>query len=191
MTGSPVNGNRSNFVTVVAWVFIVFSGFGTLISLLQNLMIAQMHSDERFGPLMRDSSFAQSMPSIQRFMFTHLQAVVFVGLLMAIITLIASIGLLKRRNWARIVFVGLLSLSVVYLIFALVAQQRMFASMNTMFPGDSSAHGPAMANDPAERMRRMFAVFRVIMYTLEIGMAVVFAWIVAKLVSRPIREEFS
>ena len=30
---------RSTFVTVVAWVFIVLSGFGTLISLLQNLMI--------------------------------------------------------------------------------------------------------------------------------------------------------
>ena len=30
---------RSTFVTVVAWIFIVFSGMATLISALQNLLL--------------------------------------------------------------------------------------------------------------------------------------------------------
>jgi cell division protein FtsX len=35
---------RSTFVTVVGWIFIILAGFATLISILQNVMIALVFS---------------------------------------------------------------------------------------------------------------------------------------------------
>ncbi len=49
---------RSSFVTVVGWIFIVLSGFSTLIGALQNLMIRSMPFDQLKSPL-QDSTATQ------------------------------------------------------------------------------------------------------------------------------------
>src|SRR5690242_17763652 len=100
--------NQSTFVTVVAWIFIVISGFGTVIAILQNVMVQTVF---------RDSGMAQAMqtpppgtPPLSAFMAMHLPWVFFAFLLISTFTLISSVGLLKRRNWARLSFVGLMVL---------------------------------------------------------------------------------
>lgn len=180
---------RSTFVTVVAWVFIILSGFATFISLLQNLMVGFMPRD-MFDFATQDSTFARVMPPAGRFMFSHLQLLVLCTFILTALMLAASIGLLHRRNWARLVFIGLLGLGIVYNLAGLVLQQTMMSSMTSQFPLDSAFSGDSTFRATAQQFHQMMAGFRVVMYVVTIGFVALFGWIIAKLLSRPIREEF-
>jgi hypothetical protein len=180
---------KSTFVTVVAWIFIILSGFATFISLLQNLMVGFMPRD-MFDTAMQDSTFGRVIPPAGRFMFSHLQLVVVCVLILTALMLAASIGLLQRRNWARLVFIGLLGFGIVYNLAGLVLEQSMLSSMTSQFPLDSAFRADSTFRSTAQQFDQMMAGFRVVMYVVTIGFAALFGWIIAKLVSRPIREEF-
>ena len=180
---------RSTFVTVVAWIFIILSGFATFISLLQNLMVGYMPRD-MFDSAMQDSTFARVMPPAARFMFSHLQLLVLCTFILTGLMLAASIGLLHRRNWARLVFIGLLGLGIVYNLAGLVLQQSMLSSMTSQVPFAAASNADSTFRSTAQQFDQMMAGFRVVMYVVTIGFAVLFGWIIAKLLSRPIREEF-
>jgi hypothetical protein len=182
-TANPAPTPKSTFVTVVAWIFIVLSGFATFISLLQNVMVAFMPGDVFKGAL-QDTTFAHTMPSGPRFMFAHFQLLVFVMLVLCVITLVSSIGLLRRRNWARLLFIGLLSLGILYNIAALFLQQSMMSSFNVSFPADS-AFAPTR-----QQFTQMMGAMKVVMLIVTIGCTALLAWIIAKLLSRRIRDEF-
>jgi uncharacterized membrane protein len=180
---------KSTFVTVVAWVFIILSGFATVISLLQNLMVGYMPRD-LFDSAMQDSTFAHVMPPPARFMFNHLQLLVLCVFILTALMLAASIGLLQRRNWARRVFIGLLGFGIVYNLAGLVIEQSMMSSMTSQFPLDSAFSADSTFRSTAQRFDQMMAGFRIVMYVVTIGFAALFGWIIANLLSRPIREEF-
>jgi len=180
---------KSTFVTVVAWIFIILSGFATFISLLQNLMVGFIPRD-MFDSAMQDSTFTHVMPPAARFMFSHLQLLILCFFILTALTLAASIGLLQRRNWARLLFVGLLGLGIVYNLAGLVLQQSMLSSMTSRFPLDSAISADSTFRTTAQQFDQMMAGFRVVMYVVTIGFAALFGWIIAKLLSRPIREEF-
>ena len=180
---------KSTFVTVVAWIFIILSGFATFISLLQNLMVGFMPRD-MFDSAMQDSTFTHVMPPAARFMFSHLRLLFLCFFILTALTLAASIGLLQRRNWARLLFIGLLGLGIVYNLAGLVLQQSMLPSMTSQFPLDSTFSADSTFRATAQQFDQMMAGFRVVMYVVTIGFAALFGWIIAKLLSRPIREEF-
>lgn len=58
---------KSTFVTLVAWIFIVLSGFATLISVLQNIMVALMFQPEEF------QQATDNVPAGAKFMFVSFQ----------------------------------------------------------------------------------------------------------------------
>lgn len=189
MTPPTLARPRSTFVTVVAWVFIILSGFTALISLLQNLMVAYMPRD-LFDTAMQDSTFARVIPPAARFMFSHFQLLLLCMFILVALMLAASIGLLQRRNWARLVFIGLLGLGILYNLAGLVLQQSMLSSMTAQFPLDSAVSADSNLRSTVQQFDEMMAGFRVVMYVVTIGFVALFGWIIAKLVSRPIREEF-
>jgi uncharacterized membrane protein len=180
---------KSTFVTVVAWIFIILSGFATFISLLQNVMFGFMPRD-LLNSAAHDTAFAEMVPRSTRFMFAHFQSILLLFLVLCVITLLASIGLLRRRNWARLLFIGLLGLGIVYNIAGLVLQQSMMSSFATGFPLDSAVRADSALQPMSQQFGLMMAGMRVAMTIFAIGFAALFAWIIAKLVSRPIREEF-
>jgi hypothetical protein len=53
--------NRSTFVTVVAWIFIVLAGFTTFIAILQNIMISLMFSGGHMGEALNQTE-TQDVP---------------------------------------------------------------------------------------------------------------------------------
>src|SRR5258708_7056297 len=186
MTGaapSPIAATKSNFVTVVAWIFIAFSGFATFIPLLQNLMVAIMPK-AFFNQARKAPTLTRTMPAGPRFMFAHFQLMVLVMFIVCAATLISSIGLLRRHNWARLVFVTLLGLGGLYNVGAIFLQQSMTASFGRPFPA-GSALGPA-----DQQFQQMVAPMKATMVVIEIGFAALFCWIIVKLVSPPIRAEF-
>jgi hypothetical protein len=171
---------RSTFVTVVAWIFIVLAVFSTVIGILQNIMIYTMFPAEEMKDTFTHGPGAEQMPAMFKFMFAHMR-VLFLGMLVLMaFTLVASIGLLKRMNWARISFIVLMSLGVAYNVIGVFWSFTISRDM-----GEFAGPG---APPEFQVMQTVVMVFSIIM---ALAFAVLFGWIIKKLVSKEIKTEFS
>lgn len=173
------NPHRSNFVTVVAWIFIVLAGFSTLMSAAQNVMFAMIGFGEFPPPT---GAEAEQMPPFFRFMLQNMRLVMLSFLLLSAATLVSAIGLLRRRNWARLVFIAIMALGIAWNIAGLAVQYTMFGVMNEGPPGMS----PEFRAD----FDRMASTMLVVMTVFSLAFSALFAWIIKRLMSRAVREEF-
>jgi hypothetical protein len=180
--GSQANG-KSTFVTVLAWIFIILAGFSTLISLLQNIMMQTMFSGPQFTEAMTASNQSKNVPAFAKFMFNNFQLLFAAFLVISAATLISAIGLLKRKNWARLTFVGLMALGIAWNIFGFIMQVSMFYS----FP-DVPANAPA---DFQSQFRTMATAIFVFGGLMAVGLSVLFGWLIKRLLSMPIALEFA
>ena len=171
---------RSTFVTAVAWVFIVLSGFSTVIGILQNIMVQTVFRGPQFEEAMR--SAPADMPPFAAFMFSHFQLFFLLVLLLSAFTLISSIGLLKRLNWARLCFIGVMVFGIVYQLGGLVIQFLMFSAMREQFSAAAAQGGPDM--------QVFFVGIAVVSLIFATAFCVLFGWIARKLMSPAIVEEF-
>lgn len=171
---------RSTFVTVLAWIFIALSGFGTFISILQNIMIQTVFNNPEL-----DKAFHSSSPDVPRFalfMMGHMQLLFLAFLLFSVFMLVSSIGLLRRWNWARLCFIGLMVLTIIWQLVGLGIQFSMFSSIREQVSNASAQGGPNMG--------AFVIVIGVVSILFALGFSVLFGWIVKKLVSAPIAAEF-
>jgi len=176
---------RASFVTVVAWIFIVLSGSSTVIGALQNLMIRSMPFDQ-LNSALQDSTAAQ-LPAPARVLFSHFQLLLVATFLLSLLMLISSIGLLRRHNWARLVFMGLLVFGIIYLLGGLFLQQSFMSSFDKSF---STAPQDSLFRANTRQFQSIFTAMRVFMIVFSLAIAGLFGWIVARLGSAPIRAEF-
>ena len=93
---------RSTFVTVLAWIFIVLAGFATIITSLQNVMIAVMFPTAQMEEAATQVKDLPGVPWFASWMFSYYQVFFLFFLVVSASMLTASIGLLKRKNWARV-----------------------------------------------------------------------------------------
>ena len=177
--GAAPYQQRSTFVSVVAWIFIVLTGFGALIGLMQNIMVHTMFSVPEMKTAMNSPEAVSEIPPFARFMFNHFRLFVFLMFAITLFTLITSIGVLKRKNWARRVFIGLLGLSILLLLGSIAAQFF-------FFPGSS---GFGSEEIPAE-MKTMMTFMQVFFAFFYGAIAVILGWIIKKLLSAGIAHEF-
>jgi hypothetical protein len=87
------------------------------------------------------------------------------------------VGLLKRKNWARWLFIALLAVGVVYLLSCLLLDTRLVSRWLEL---------PDVAAWRA-RTRAGRVVETVVSCALSVG----FAWIIRRLLSAEIRKEFA
>jgi hypothetical protein len=168
------NPPRSDFVTVLAWIFIVLSGFTTLISGAQNILIRVMLSEAEPAT---NASESAPLSGLANWMTAHIE-LLFAGFLVAaLVTLITSIALLRRKRWGRVSFIGIMVLAIAWMMVGLPLQWVMLADM----PGAEEADSVVRV------IRTVIKVFNTI---IALGMTVVFAWIIKKLVSPDVRAEF-
>lgn len=73
------NTTKSVFVTIVAWIFIIITGFTTLISILQNIMLQVIFNQEEMELAIANQP--ENMPSIFNFMAQNME-LFFMGFLM-------------------------------------------------------------------------------------------------------------
>ncbi len=174
--GQKPSSDKSGFVTTVAWIFIIITGFTTLISILQNVMITML-------PPMKEAlnkpGVSEQMPFMARFIFSHMQLFFAIFSIVSMTIFISSIGLLKRKNWARLLFVGLLALGMLWSITAIFLQSAMMPK-TSQFPEQRG-----MPNFQA-----IFLVMRIFSAVMATGMAILYGWIIKKLVSKKIKQEF-
>lgn len=177
---NPETANRSTFVTVVAWIFIAIAGFSTVMGILQKVMVNIILGTDAF-PL-ESAGAEQHIPPVALFMFQNMRWVFLAFLMASTVTLIAAIGLLLRKNWARRVIIGLLALAIVWNIGGLVVQHLFISSM------------PSLQADMPPDFKNVFDVFRIVITAFSVVVALVFSvlfgWIIKRLVSPIIRAEF-
>lgn len=170
---------RSAFVTVVAWIFIILSGAGVLISLLQNIMVQLMFDTPGFQEALQTPM--PGAPPFMGFMMANFKWLVAILLLSGIVSLVASIGLLKRKNWARLIIVGLLVLGIVSNLAGIVLQLMALPSMR--------AEMSAIPDAPD--MGIFLIAITVFSALIAIAFSVLFGWITKRLLSPSIAAEFT
>lgn len=166
---------RSTFVSVIAWVFIVFSGLATAVTALQNILVHTVFKDSEMPGL------NETAPPLFAFMHEHI-SLYFLGLfLLSLSMLIASIGLLKRKNWARLASIALLVLAITSQIGGMAVQFAVFSSMRAEFASQPDAFN----------MDTILIAILGFNTLLAIGIVMLFAWFIKRLLSAKIAAEFA
>ncbi|MFC5490282.1 hypothetical protein [Dokdonella soli] len=178
----PAAPPRSSFVSVLAWVFIALSAFTTLIGVMQNVMLHLMLRGE-MGAAMRSAPEPAGMPGAASFLMRHVDWL-FAGFLMvSTLTLAAAIGLLRRHEWARRVFIALLGLGIAWQLAGLVMQFLMMPAFLAPL---------AQAPDGfAKDFRAMTVAILAFSAIMALGFCVLFGWLIKRLMSTAVRAEFA
>ncbi len=166
--------SRSTFVSVLAWIFIIGAGFGSIVGIMQVIMVSTMFSGEEF------SSMPEDAPAFAKIMQQYFYYFVYGFFAVTLFTFVSSIALLKRKNWARLAFVVILTFGVLWQVGSLFLQFYMFSE----FPKMPTHEG-------FEDFERMHNIMRWFTAVIAIGISGLFIWIIKKLTTQPIISEFT
>ena len=169
--------SRSTFVTVVAWVFMVPAGFGLLIGTMQVLMFSMMFGGEVAPAKLPDD---EQMPAMARLALDNFKYLILVFPTLCAFGLATCVGLLRRRNWARLVFVSGLGLGILWNFGGLVFQLFFF---ELPVPNEEQA-------EFVEQFESIWSLMRVFMTIMALAVSALFGWIIWKLCTKPVKEEF-
>ena len=171
-------GARSLFVTATAWVFIVLAVLASISALVQNAAVASLMPGVQLA--------SEHLPLLTGLLMGYLPWVVGTGVVMSLATLASAIGLLMRLDWARRVFIGLLAVAIGANLLGLWLQQEVVQSVvsNTL----SSVAIPQQALG-------VFGGFvtaaRVMAVLMTLAGCSLLLWIIRRLMSPGVRQEFA
>ncbi len=166
-------GARSLFVTATAWVFILLGMLACLSALLQNAALASLMP-------------APAASGLVGFLMAHLPWVVAACVVLSLATLACAIGLLLRLDWARRAFIGLLAVAIVANLLGLWLQHEMMQSVV------SSTLSTAVLPPQALGVFDGFVTaVRVMAVVVTLGACGLLAWIIRRLMSNRVRQEFA
>lgn len=177
---------RSTFVTVVAWIFIVLSSFGTVIGILQNVLLWTVFRTPEVTTALEEAQAASpEMPVIVSTMFQYMPLFFLATLLVTVFTLVSSIGLLRRWNPARLCFIGIMILGALWTLVGMVFQFYAFSEMRTQMAEWSSEIDEAFVDMSAFTNGMM-----VVQVVFSLAFVALFLWIAKRLLSPQIAAEF-
>jgi len=103
---------KSKFVTVTAWVSIVYWALGAVLSTVILFLLRIVLGDHLPG-FADTNAFPHLAGYLFKLMLQSIEPLLLLSILSSFILLIASIGLLQRHNWARILYVVMIVLLIV------------------------------------------------------------------------------
>jgi hypothetical protein len=173
-------GSRSRFVTAIAWVFILLGALASLSALVQNAAVASLM------PGLPLAGERGALPLLTGLLIGYLPWVVGTGLVVSLATLASAVGLLLRLDWARRVFIGLLVFAIVANLLGLWLQHEVLQSVvnNTL----RTASIPAQVLGVFGGFVTAARVMAVLMTLFGCG---VLGWIIRRLMSSSVRQEFA
>jgi hypothetical protein len=173
-------GSRSLFVTVTAWAFIVLGAMTSVSALLQNAAVAS------FLPGLSVVGNVQPLPLLTGLLLGYLPWVVGAGLVMSLATLACAVGLLIRLEWARRFFIVLLVLAIVANVAGIWLQQEMLQSLVS-----STLQRSPLPPAAADVFGGFVTATRVTAVLLSLGACALLVWIIRRLMSPAVRQEFA
>ena len=173
-------GNRSLFVTATAWAFIVLAALASCSALLQNAAVASLM------PGLQSLGVHQPMPLLTGLLMGYLPWVVGTGLVMSLATLASAIGLLLRLDWARRTFIGLLVVAIVANLLGLWLQHEVVQSVV-----DSTLAHTAIPAQALGVFGGFVTAARVMAVLMTLAACSLLVWIIRRLMSASVRQEFA
>jgi len=173
-------GARSLFVTITAWVAIMLSALASASALVQNALVASI------VPLPAASANLPALPLLTHLLLGYLPWVVGTGLLMSLAMLASAIGLLLRIDWARRVFIGVLTVAIVANLLGLWLQHEVVESVVS-----STLSGTPMPPEAAGVFGGFVTAARVMAVLVTLGICAIFGWVIRRLMSASVRQEFA
>ncbi len=172
-------GSRSLFVTFTAWVVIVLATLGCAAGVLEQASLAS------FGPGLGMTLQAGPLAPLTGWLLNYLPWVNGAGLLLSVALLVTAGGLLLRVEWARQGFIGLMVLAIVVNLAGLWLQHELVQSLvhSTL----NAAPLPALAQ---KVVGGFVAAARLGGVLATLVLCVVMAWVIQRLRSPMVRQEF-
>ncbi len=173
-------GARSLFVTLTAWVFILLALLASASAVVQNAAVASLM------PGLPLSLERNPLPLLTGLLVGYLPWVVGTGLVMSLATLASAIGLLLRLDWARRTFIGLLIVAIAANLLGLWLQQEVLQSVVSNTLASSAIPQQALG---------VFGGFvtaaRVMAVVMTLVACALLGWIIRRLMSAGVRQEFA
>jgi hypothetical protein len=173
-------GSKSLFVTVTAWVFIVLAALASVSALLQNAAMAS------FLPGLTVVGNVQPLPLLTGLLMGYLPWLVGAGLVVSLATLACAIGLLVRLEWARRIFIALLVLAIAANVGGLWLQQEVMQSLVS-----SALKSSPLPPLVADVFGGFVTAARVMAVLVTVGACLLLVWIIRRLMSPAVRQEFA
>lgn len=181
MQSREKSGQRSasTLVTVVGWIFALLALGATLISALQNLMFHFVFPNDRgFGDPLAQPGVPPEMAAI----WSAMPWLLAFFLAASVATLVASIGLIRRIEWCRKLFLSLLAIMVLWQLGSIG-----YAFWFVRFTRAQMAEVPAEFARAFEASQWMVLSVTVVIALAFLG---VFAWLFRRLTRADVRAEF-
>ena len=186
MTVVPVmpaeSSPRSTLVTVVAWIALAWSALVTL-GALGNLLVLAVTPTATVNAVVKrvaqDSSF-QLLPGPYQFMAHHVHLVALVKVVWWAAVLVASIGVLRRKEWARRAFVAVLGIEIVLVILGSVVGESIGMKLATQLAARSRSGQVPSGMGSGLALGGLFGV----------GIVAILMWLLFTFRSARVRAEF-
>jgi len=177
---------RSNFVTTLAWIFIILSGFAMLISIAQNIMVNTFFSMDEFVLNSKDMKGAPgNKPMYFEFITNNMRLFFALFCVFTVGVFVSSIGLLKRKKWARNIFVFIMVVTIIGNIGSVVFEFFITSDVNEFFNNPN-----VKSNEHFEQFKGMMIFMRIFTALIAVLFSLFFAWIIKRLVTKPVKYEF-
>jgi hypothetical protein len=169
---------KSTFVTVLAVIFIVLAGVLIIGLILQIILYSLIYESFQISESLNEQISRGSIPVLAGFILSHMHLFLIFSLAVSLVTLIAGIGLLMRKNWARIIFIFIMLLAIAWQVFGFVSQWFITPGL------------PDVPRSVGQNLRLVIMFARVFSFFITSGFCFLFGWIIYKLTSEKIRREF-
>ena len=171
-------GARSLFVTATAWIFIVLAALTSMSALVQNAAVASLMPGMQIA--------TERLPLLTGLLIGYLPWVVGTGLVMSLATLASAIGLLMRLDWARRSFIVLLAVAIFANLLGLWLQQEVVQSVVS-----STLSTAAIPQQAMGVFGGFVTAARVMAVLMTLVGCAFLGWIIRRLMSATVRQEFA
>ena len=182
---------RSSFVNATAWITLCLSILSLVMLALQAVMFLAVGRTGLFSKLQEQLALD---PQASAFLSMALEWLPWLAVLITAQNLLfvtASVGLLKRREWGRKLFIALLALVIVWQIVMIPLQWSMMDRFQgLMMMGQKNVPPEAQAMMQAQ-MEASMIVSRLFSAAFGLVFAALFVWLIWKLRSPRVRAEFA
>jgi hypothetical protein len=173
-------GSRSLFVSVTAWVFILLGIAATGLSVIQGAATAALL------PGFSLNLDAKPLRGLVQMLVAHLPWVAGAALALSIGILVAAVGLLLRLEWARRAFIVVVVLAIVANLAGLWLQQELLQALI-----DHTLSRAPLEREAAGVFGGFATAARAAAVTLSLATCLLLAWIIARLNTQAVRQEFA